>query len=49
MEKAAIHEKKTLRYCQRNPSSFEDIFQLKTQYFSILIVWRFDANNLQSK
>ena len=24
--------KKTLRCCQRNPNSFEDIFQLKTQF-----------------
>ena len=28
--------KKTLRCWQRNPSSFEDIFQLITQSFSIL-------------
>ena len=37
-------KKNTLRCecCQRDLSSFEDTFQLKTQSFSILVVWRFD-------
>ena len=45
MEKSTtIHEKES---CQRNQSIFEDIFQLKTQSFSILDICRFDANNIQ--
>ena len=39
-----IHEKKTLSCCSRNPSSFEDNVQMKTQSFPILVVWLFDSN-----
>ena len=36
MEKVQPFMNETLRCWQRNPSSFEDIFQLITQSFSIL-------------
>ena len=37
MEKVQPFMNKTLRCWQRNPSSFEDIFQLKTQSFQFLL------------
>ena len=33
-----------LRSCKKNPTSIEDVIQQKNWSFSILVVWRFDAN-----